>query len=279
MSDDYEREKPDDFEDETDEDVEYEDYVSEGDTEPYDSPDLRVTVYGGNREEVKQSIETQLGPDTRYYQTWITLSILKRFGFVFEGGVESSGSLEGVICMFVLVIAMFAVFFFWQFIVFFIVIGVLAIFSGGAALRFLRGTFIESQSEKMDFSKLESFAREQVEAGRFIKVDCDAEDAEIGPIAVKASSTTQIFEVGIWLSLGIATLFLVFEIAYWVIYRNWIGELNPESFEQEISLLVLFGLAFLLGIIIMDLGVYKRSQLETELSGGYSELTPPTTEV
>jgi ABC-type multidrug transport system fused ATPase/permease subunit len=262
--------------DEFDEDVEYEDYVSEEASELSVSPDLRITIYGGKREEVKESIDTHLGSDTKFYQTWITLSVLKRLGFVFEGGVESSGSLTGVVCMFILIIVIFAVFFFWQFIVFFIVIGVLALFSGGAALRYLRGTFIESQTKTSDFSKLETFAQEQIEAGRFVKVDCDIQDTELGPIAKKATSTTGIFELGIWLSLLIATLFLVFQVIYWVINGHWISGLNPESALQEIYFLSLFGLAFLLSIIIMDIGVLKRGQLETELSGGYSSLSLPS---
>jgi hypothetical protein len=259
--------------DEFDEDVEYEDYVSEGDTEPYRSPDLNVTVYGGKREEVKESIDTHLGSDTNFYQTWITLSILKRLGFVFEGGVESSLTLSGAICMFIAIIAVFAIFFFWQLIIFFIVIGVLALLSGGAAFRYLRGTFIEAQSDDMDFSKIESFTRDQIEAGRFVKVDCDAEEVEIGPIAKKASSATQIFEAGIWLSLSVATLFLVFQVVYWFFNGHWISGLNPESALQEIYFLSVFGLAFLLGIILMDYGVLKRSRLETELSGGHSTLS------
>jgi hypothetical protein len=280
MSDDFEIAEHDDFEDETDEEeVEYEAYVSEGDSEPYETGDLHITVYGGKRGDVKESIETHLDSDTKFYQTWITLSVLKRLGFLFETGVEGSGDFIGIICMFIAIIAVFALFFFWQFVVFFIVIGVLTLFSGGAALRYLRATFIEAKTEKMDFSKLESFAREQVEAGRFVKVDCDKEDAEIGPIAMKASSTTRIFELGIYLSLGIATLFLVFQVVYWVLNRHWISGLNPDSYELEIFLLAYFGLAFLLAIIIMDLGVYKRGRLETDLSGGYSELNPPSTEV
>jgi hypothetical protein len=264
MSDEIEFDDLDEFDE--DEDLEYEEYVSEGDADSYISGDFRITVYGGNRDEVKESIDTHLGSDTKFYQTWITLSILKRLGFVFEGGVESSLTLSGAICMFILIIAIFAIFFFWQFIVFFIVIGVLALFSGGAAFRYLRGTFIEEQSEEIDSSKIESFIREQIEKGRFVKIDCDREDFEIGPIAKKASSTTHIFEAGIWLSLSIATLFLVFQVVYWFFNGHWIS----GSATQEIYLLTLFGLSFLLGIIIMDYGVLKRGQLETDLSKGTS---------
>ena len=262
--------------DEEDEDIEYEDYVSKGDSEEYKSGDLHITIYGGNKEEVKESIETHLGADIKFYQTWITLSILKRLGFVFEGGVESSGSLTGVVCMFIMVIAIFALFFFWQIIVFFIVLAVLALFSGGAALRYLRGTFIEAQSEKMDFSKIESFTRDQVEAGRFVKVNCKTENVEIGHITSKASSITSMFEMGIWLSLGIATLFLVFQAIYWLFYGHFISGLNVDTAVQEIFTLAVFGLAFLVGIVIMDFGVIKRDQLEAELSGGNSALSSET---
>ena len=109
MSDDYEMKLPDEFDKDEESDVEHEDYVSEGDSELSDSPDLRITVYGGKRGDVKESIDTHLGSDTNFYQTWITLSILKRLGFVFEGGVESSITLEGVICMFITVIGIFAI--------------------------------------------------------------------------------------------------------------------------------------------------------------------------
>jgi hypothetical protein len=256
--------------DEVDEDVEYEDYVSKGDSEAYESSDLHITVYGGNKEEVKESINTHLGADTKFYQTWITLSVLKRLGFLFEGGVESSGSLSGVVCMFIMVIAIFALFFFWQIIVFFIVLAILALFSGGTALRFLGGTFIEAQSETMDFSNLESFAQDQVEAGRFVKVKCKAKDVEMGPITSRASAVTDIFELGIWLSLGIATLFLIFQVVYWLFNGHWISGLNVDTALQEIYLLTVFGLAFLVGIIVMDVGVLKRGQLETQISGGQS---------
>jgi hypothetical protein len=259
-------------------DSKHEDYVSKGDSESYVSPDLRITVYGGNKEEVKESIENDLGTDVHYYQTWITLSILKRLGFVFEGGVESSMTLSGVLCMFITVIAIFALFFFWQLVIFFIVIGVLALFSGGAALRYLRGTFIESQTEVMEFSKVEEFARNQIEAGRFVKVECDLEDTEIGPITKKTTSVTEIFELGIWLSLIVATLFLVFQVVYWFFNGHWISGLNLDSAFQEISFLILFGLSFLLGIIIMDIGVIKRGRLETELSGSYTSLSPPSSD-
>ena len=168
--------------------------------------------------------------------------------------------------MFITIIGIFAIFFFWQFIVFFLVIGVLALFSGGAAFRYLRGTFIEAQTEVMDFSKLESFAREQVEAGRFVKVDCKIKDVEIGPIVRKATSTSNMFEFGIWLSLGIATIFLIFQVINWLIFGHWISGLNVDTATQEIYFLTAFGIAFLLGIVIMDLGVIKRRQLEKELS-------------
>jgi hypothetical protein len=273
MSDEYDIEQPDE---DKEPDVEYEDYVSEGDSDPYESSDFRITVYGGKRKDVKDSIDTHLGSDTNFYQTWITLSMLKRLGFVFEGGVESSITLEGVICMFISVIAIFSLFFFWQFIIFFIVIAVLALFSGGAALRYMRGTFIESQTKDMDLSKVETFALAQIEAGRFIKVESDVKETEIGPIARKSTSVTNMFELGIWLSLAIATLFLIFQVVHWLVNGHWISGLNVDTALQEIYFLIAFGLAFLLGIIIMDIAVLKRGQLETELSGGYSSLSPPS---
>ncbi len=51
-------------------------------------------------------------------------------------------------------------FFLWQVVIFFIVIVILAVLGGGAALKFVKGTFIETHTEMIDSLKLDDFVRE-----------------------------------------------------------------------------------------------------------------------
>ena len=120
-----------------------------------------MSVYGGKRNDVKDSIERNLElTDEGFYQTWLSINVMKQLGFLFEGGVESSGGIIEMIIMFIFVALILAAFAFWQVVIFMIVLLVLALFSGGAAFKFVRGTFIEADHTKIDLTKLDNFVKE-----------------------------------------------------------------------------------------------------------------------
>ena len=102
---------------------------------------LRVSVYGGKKKEVFDSIKRHLGvsEETELYHTWINVSAMKRLAFLFEGGVESAGGITEIVCMFAVLLLLLALFAFWQLVIAIIVLVVMALFSGGAALKYLRG--------------------------------------------------------------------------------------------------------------------------------------------
>lgn len=214
--------------------------------------DLFVTVYGEKKEEVKDSLASHLGEeDTHYYETWVNVSAMRRLGFLFVGGVESAGGIFDILCVLTILAAVIAVFVFWQVVVYIAVIAVLTIFSGGAAFKFLRGSFIEATSDKIPSEKLESFVIDQVAGGAFVQVRAP-EGYELGEVARQSSSATKVFRLGIYFALFIATIFMIFEIVWYFLYQGWMTNL---------VVLALFGSGFLVGIAIMDLGVLLRRQL------------------
>ncbi|MHA1963772.1 MAG: hypothetical protein ACXACG_11200 [Candidatus Thorarchaeota archaeon] len=227
---------------------------------------MAISVYGGKRDDVKESIERNLElTDESFYQTWLSINVMKQLGFLFEGGVESSGGLVEMIIMFIFVAIILAAFAFWQVVIFIIVILVLAIFSGGASFKFIRGTFIEVDHTKIDLTKLDNFVKEQIQKGRFVKVESIAAEASLSDFTKKATKTTRIFRNGIKISLVISTVFLLVEVAYRFFVGHWLTGLNPVTGPQELWVLIGFGLVFLIGIIAMDVGVLMRRSLSKSL--------------
>ena len=84
-------------------------------TDSSDVPETFITIYGGKKEEVGESAKNILGiSDSDYYGTWISMGIMQRLGFLFEGGVESAGGMGEIVCMFAVLIAVLALFAFWS---------------------------------------------------------------------------------------------------------------------------------------------------------------------
>jgi hypothetical protein len=230
-------------------------------------PTMKIAIYGGKRNEVKESIERNLElADESIYQTWLSVNVMKQLGFMFVGGVESSGGIIEMLVMFAFVVLILLMFAFWQVIVFAIVILVLAIFSGGAAFKFVKGTFIEADHTKVDLLKLDSFVKEQVKKGHFVKIESDPVKDQLPETTSEASHATTVFRRGITLSMVIASLFLLTEVIYFLVMGHWLSGLNVGTAELEIAVLYCFGLAFLLGIMIMNFGVLMRRSLDKSLA-------------
>jgi hypothetical protein len=229
-------------------------------------PTMKIAVFGGKRSDVKESIERNLElTDEEFYQTWLSINVMKQLGFMFSGGVESSGGIIEMIIMFVFVALVLAAFAFWQVVIFVLVLLVLALFSGGAAFKFVRGTFIEADHTKIDLSKLDNFVKEQILAGRFVKVESAPVKDRFAKTTKDASHATNIFRRGIYLSMIVATLILIIEALYFFLVGHWLSGLNPVTGQLEIIVLYCFGLAFLLGILIMNIGVLMRRSLSKSL--------------
>jgi hypothetical protein len=227
-------------------------------------PETTMVIYGGKREDVGQALESVLGlGEDDYYQTWVSLGVMKRLGFLFEGGVESSGSLTGVVCMFAVLILVLALFAFWNLIVVFITLLVLTLLSGGAALKFARGTYVTATLDKLDTSQLEAFVNEQVVLGRFVYV----KDTKDSPDLTRSSLACHFFRRGIQFSLLVATVFLVVEVFYWLINAHFLSGLDPVTGPTETFVLLVFGLVFLVGVMVIDLGVILRYRLSKQLKG------------
>jgi ABC-type multidrug transport system fused ATPase/permease subunit len=232
-----------------------------------EEPTMEISVYGGKRDDVKESIERNLElTDESFYQTWLSVNVMKQLAFLFEGGVESSGGILEMIVMFVLVAIILAAFAFWQVVIFIIVILVLAIFSGGASFKFIRGTFIEADHTKIDLAKLDNFVKEQIKEGRFVKVESVAAESSLNEFTKKATRATRVFRSGIKISLIISTVFLIVEVAYRYFMGYWLTGLNPGTGTLEIYVLIIFGFMFLAGILSMDIGVLMRRNLSKSLT-------------
>ncbi|MCK4566897.1 MAG: hypothetical protein KAU48_06270, partial [Candidatus Thorarchaeota archaeon] len=108
-----------------------------------DVPLTSITIYGGKKDDVGESAKNILGiSDRDYYGTWISMGIMQRLGFLFDGGLESAGGLGEIVCMFALLIAILALFALWSVAIVFVVIAVLTLLSGGAAYKFIRAVYI-----------------------------------------------------------------------------------------------------------------------------------------
>ena len=80
-----------------------------------------------------------------------------------------------------------------------------------------------------------------------------------------ASHATTVFRRGIKLAMIVATVLLIVEVVYFFLMGHWLSGLNPVTGPQEVIVLYCFGLAFLLGILIMDMGVLMRRSLSKSL--------------
>ena len=232
-----------------------------------EEPTMEISVYGGKRDDVKESIERNLElTDESFYQTWLSVNVMKQLAFLFEGGVESSGGILEMIVMFILVAIILAAFAFWQVVIFIFVILVLAIFSGGTSFKFIRGTFIEADHTKIDLAKLDNFVQEQIKEGRFVKVESLPVEASLSDFTKKATRATRVFRNGIKISLVISTVLLIVEVAYRFFVGHWLIGMDPVTGTQELWVLLGFGLVFLIGIIAMDVGVLMRRSLSKSLA-------------
>ena len=221
-----------------------------------DFPATSITVYGGKIDEVGTDAKNILGiGDDEYYGTWLSMGIMRRLGFLFEGGVESAGGVAEIICIFAIIVVILAMFAFWSVAVVFLVVIVLTILSGGAAYKFLRATYITAPISNMENSKIHEFVSKQLTQGRFVKVESKSEMSAITNSASRASTA---FRSGIQFALLVATIFLITEVIYYLMNQHWLSGLNPATADFEILVLTIFGLLFLCGVIIMDIGVLLR---------------------
>ncbi|MBN2229261.1 MAG: hypothetical protein JW779_06665 [Candidatus Thorarchaeota archaeon] len=229
-------------------------------------PKTTIRVYGGKKETVGESVNQTLGlRDDQYYSTWISLGVMKRFAFLFEGGVESAGSIGGLVLMFIVLVITLLFFALWQFVVFFLVIAVLTLLSGGAAAKFLRATYITTPLDNIDVVKIQEFVKIQVREGHFVRVDEDPRIEGKDDTIHRISQATKIFKNGIQFSLVVATIFLIVQVLYWFMNHHWITGSHPITGESEILILVAFGIFFLAGVLAMDLGVLLRRRIANSL--------------
>ncbi|MHA1904907.1 MAG: hypothetical protein ACXADL_09885 [Candidatus Thorarchaeota archaeon] len=217
-------------------------------------PTLTMVVYGGKKDDVTESLNRTVGESdaTHAYQTWVNVSALRRLGLLFQGGAESSGAISDLLCLVTVIAAIVFLFFFWQFVVFFITIVVLGILSGGAAFKYLRGTYIEADAAKVNLDSLEEFVKEQLKAGHFVMISSDEVRHKFGPTTNQSRSSTMVFRYGIYWSLFVATLLVIVELVYWFLNAAWLF---------DVLTLGLAGAGFLMGVAMMDLGVLLRWQL------------------
>ena len=212
---------------------------------------VNITVHGGKKDEVEASIKEHLvgSEDVDMYQTWVNVAALRRIGLIFQGGVEASGAITDLLCLITAIAAILMIFVFWQVVVFFAVILVLTLLSGGSALKYLRGTYITAEAGKIDSSNLETFVEDQLKSGNFVGINDPENAVEQGPITRKSNRAKFAFTTGIYISLGVATVFLIEEVLYWWFVGTW---------WPPIEFLLILGIGFLIGVIAMDLGVILR---------------------
>ncbi len=226
-----------------------------------DLPQTSITIYGGKKDEVGDSAKQLLGiSDDDYYGTFLNLGIVRRLGFLFEGGVESAGGLGEIVCVFGIIIMVLAMFTLWNVAVVFLVVLVLAILSGGAAIKFVRAVYITAPLDSLDKNQLNEFITEQVSRGRFVRIEGTHASKDLSNLAQKTSSAALVFRTGIQFALLVATAFLIIQVIYYFMMNHWISGLNEATQLLEIQVLTYFGLLFLVGVILMDVGVLLRSR-------------------
>ncbi|TFG30647.1 hypothetical protein EU527_14225 [Candidatus Thorarchaeota archaeon] len=229
-------------------------------------PRTSITIYGGRRDEVSASAKRLLDiSDDEYYSTWINLGIMKRLGFLFEGGVESAGGLGEIVCMFAVVIIILAMFTLWNVAVVFLVVAVLTILSGGAAIKFLRAVYVTAPLSVLDTNQVDEFVQEQVSLGRFVRIEGTHASKNMSKLTQRTSAATLTFRTGIQFALLVASVFLIIQVIYYFMMNHWLSGLNEATRVLEIQILTYFGLLFLFGVILMDVGVLMRSRAAKSL--------------
>jgi len=231
-----------------------------------DIPETSITIYGGKTDAVGADAKSILGiADDEYYGTWLSMGIMRRLGFLFEGGVESAGGLAEILCMFAVLIIVLAMFALWSVAVVFVVVLVLTILSGGAGYKFLRSVYITAPLSKLEPSKVDEFVVDQLGKGRFVRVEGVGAADKMAETTQKSSTALAYFRRGIQFALLIATIFLLTEVVYYLMNQHWLSGLNPATAEFEMTVLIAFGLLFLIGIVVMDTGVILRRSLAKKL--------------
>ncbi len=225
--------------------------------ENIEKPVIEISVYGTKKQEVKSVIDEQLDSqaEPHVYETWVNVSAMRRLGFLFEGGVESAGGVIEIVLMFLAMAIVLALFAFWQLVVYSIVFAVLAIFSGGGALKFIRGTFIEFDADKVQNIDIDLLVSDLTKKGAFVHTK-GIETDELGEITSRSLRATNIFKIGIYLDLVIATVFLIVQVLSYIFLVQWLTDL---------TILGIFGIIFLIGILIMDVGLLFRRNLKKDL--------------
>ena len=231
-----------------------------------DFPETSITIYGGKKDDVGNDAKDILGiADDEYYGTWLSMGIMQRLGFLFGGGVESAGGLGEIVCVFAIIVIVLAMFAFWNVAIVFIVVIVLTILSGGAAYKFIRAVYITAPISKMDSSNIDEFVKKQLTKGRFVKVEGAKSSPDLNETTKSSTTAANDFKRGIQFSLFIATIFLITEVIYYLLNQHWLSGLNPTTADFEILVLTGFGILFLVGVVLMDIGVLLRRRLAKSL--------------
>ncbi len=220
-----------------------------------EEPTLEIAIYGGNEQQIRNSLAKHESSEFHIYQTWVNIKALRKLGFLFEGGVESAGGIFEIVIMFLVITLAVVMFVFYHLVIFFIVFAVLAILSGGVALKYLRGTFIQGDESKVDINGLVPFVREQIQAGNFIEIKTQTRDID-DRVIQRTNRDTMLFKHGIHIALIVSTVLFVVEVLYRLFFAEWL---------TNIEVLILFGLVFLGGVLIMNSGAYLRRRFENTL--------------
>jgi len=235
-------------------------YLSTQNGQSSDSiPPTSITVYGGKKEEVSDSAKRLLGiKDDDYYSTWLNLGIMRRLGFLFDGGIESAGGIVEILCVLALIVIILAMFALWNVFVIFLVVAVLTLLSGGGALKFVRAVYITVPLSQLDKNQINEFVAEQVSLGRFVRIEDAKASKEMSALTKKISAATLVFRTGIRFAILIATIFLITEVIYYFVMNRWITGLYEATRLLEVQIMTYFGLLFLFGVILMDVGILLR---------------------
>ena len=153
----------------------------------------------------------------------------------------------------------------WNIAVVFLVVFVLTILSGGAALKFVRAVYITAPLPDLDKDQVNEFVTEQVSMGRFVRVEDSNASKKMSALTQRASTATLIFKTGVQFALLVATVFLIIEVIYYFMMNHWLSGLNAVTQVLEVQVLTYFGLLFLFGVILMDVGVLLRSRAARSL--------------
>ena len=125
----------------------------------------------------------------------------------------------------------------------------------------MRAVYITAPITNMESSKIDEFVATQLTQGRFVLIEDSEASKTMSAVTQKASSATLTFRRGIQFALLIATIFLITEVTYFFMMGHWLSGLNVATYTLEITVLTMFGLGFLVGIILMDIGVLLRSRV------------------